>query len=46
VLEHPPTLPTASAEALPSAPTLLEPGYGGEPLDLGYAVNVMLQHAA
>ncbi len=37
----------ASAEALPPAtPSSLKNGYGGDRLDLGYAVNVMLPHAA
>jgi hypothetical protein len=46
VLEHMPALPSASAEALPPAPPLTEPGYDGSRFDLGYAVHVMLQHAA
>ena len=41
-----PELPTASAEALPAAPAPTEPQYDGSSLDLGYAVHVMLQHAA
>ncbi|HUR14457.1 MAG TPA: DUF222 domain-containing protein [Mycobacteriales bacterium] len=40
-------LPRASAEALPAvAPDTLPSRWGGEPMDLGYVVNVMLQHAA
>lgn len=47
LLELLPALPAASAEALPPAtPTTLQNGYGGDRLDLGYAVNVMPAHAA
>lgn len=46
-LEHHPVLPDASAEALPPASRdTLETGYRGDRFDLGYAVNVMLAHAA
>jgi hypothetical protein len=46
-LEHHPMLPAASAEALPPAnPNTLPAGYQGDRFDLGYAVNVMLAHAA
>jgi hypothetical protein len=47
LLEHHPSLPTASAEALPAArPDVLPPTWTGERLDLGYAVTAMLSHAA
>jgi hypothetical protein len=46
VVEPAPTLPSACAEALPPAGPLPEPRYDGSPFDLGYAVHVMLQHAA
>jgi hypothetical protein len=44
-LEHHPALPHSPAEDLPAvAADTLE--YNGERLDLGYVVNVLLQHAA
>jgi hypothetical protein len=46
-LPHRPELPDASAEALPSAgPESLDRKLYGDPFDLGYVVNVMVQHAA
>jgi hypothetical protein len=45
LLQHHPALPAASAEALPPA-TPAEPGYRGDPFDLGYVVTVMLAQAA
>jgi hypothetical protein len=46
-LEHHHELPAASAEALPPAqPATLDRQLYGDRFDLGYVVNVMLQHAA
>jgi len=46
-LEHRHELPAASAEALPPArPNTLDRELYGDRFDLGYVVNVMLQHAA
>jgi hypothetical protein len=46
-LEHHHELPAASAEALPPAqPGTLDRKLYGDPFDLGYVVNVMVQHAA
>jgi hypothetical protein len=44
-LAHHPSLPAASAEALPHAAPF-KTGYQGDPFDLGYVVNVMTAHAA
>ena len=42
-----PSLPDASAEALPAAgPDTYDRKYRGDRLDVGYVVNVMLPHAA
>jgi hypothetical protein len=47
LLEHHPALPPASAEALPLvAADALPSRWGGEKLDVGYVVNVLLQRAA
>jgi hypothetical protein len=46
-LPHHPALPHAPAEALPLvAAETLPSEWGGESIDLGYVVSVMLQHAA
>ena len=47
LLEHPPTLPHVPAETLPPVTTDTLPSkWQGESMDLGYVVNVLLQHAA
>jgi hypothetical protein len=47
LLDRHPSLPDASAEALPAAgPDTYDRKYRGDRLDLGYVVNVMLPHAA
>jgi hypothetical protein len=47
LLEHHPLLPAASAEALPLiAADALPSRWGGESMDVGYVVNVLLQSAA
>jgi hypothetical protein len=46
-LPHHPELPAASAEALPPTNPNTQPvRYQDDHFDLGYAVNVMLAHAA